>query len=591
MNKLKLLPQHKLAFQRFVQVLKSEQQRSSKLEENDRPKGHVLKKKESVIESTTRNNPLRDPHAMIERVRRPTWASSARRIERHQPQRPQSARQPPSVPPRVIIERHNRPTSASIARQTRKHLNSAPGPKSRRSSVPANWRVAPQATHDTLQSLKENNPPSVNSPAEAVQDVVSSTSPRYNKQRCATSEFDDDALAFLKRTWKEEHIQQSQPVQPTPPCASPTITPSTCATASCTDRVSLSSSPELVSDAIHPKVVQTSKSLQDKVLRVLEQQLSSTSSTANHKFSAPAHQKPPSSNLLANTVDSHNAPVGCMSTPHAGELLEAVSFVIAKQIEARKSGPLLLQKTIALGERCTTLRNSLTAPPPPDRSTPQVSNLSDSDSSSEGESSEDSHCWVPVEPLCSMLDEGLHPLSIPYPPRSVGGFFAASMDPRPWEKGTQQHSPTARQIYSWLREIVLRIDSGAEVTLIGLAYVERIISRTGRPLTPRTWRRACLVSWLIASKMWDDECYENIDSAALLGVPLSELALLESRFVRALGYQLAVSPAEYAHYYFCLRSICQLEAQRFPLRPLDQKVARRMQAGGAELGNVLRQST
>ena len=94
-------------------------------------------------------------------------------------------------------------------------------------------------------------------------------------------------------------------------------------------------------------------------------------------------------------------------------------------------------------------------------------------------------------------------------------------------------------------------------------------------------RRVVLTAWLLAAKMWDDECFEIPDFALLFGCDPEDLVKLEAAFVPALRFNLSVAPADYARYYFGLRSICQLSADDFPLRRLDDALAMRLQRHAA----------
>lgn len=47
-------------------------------------------------------------------------------------------------------------------------------------------------------------------------------------------------------------------------------------------------------------------------------------------------------------------------------------------------------------------------------------------------------------------------------------------------------------------------------------------------------------------------------------------------FISAIGFNLSLSAAEYARYYFALRSICQLTSESFPLRCLDEELEGRL---------------
>ena len=107
----------------------------------------------------------------------------------------------------------------------------------------------------------------------------------------------------------------------------------------------------------------------------------------------------------------------------------------------------------------------------------------------------------------------------------------------------------------------------------GGSRVHRAPRLFGQLPAPRSYLAAVRArAWLLAAKMWDDECYENPEFASLFGHDVDDLNALEQRFVAALGYRLGVSPAEYARYYFALRSICQEQTEAFPLRPLDAEL-------------------
>ena len=76
--------------------------------------------------------------------------------------------------------------------------------------------------------------------------------------------------------------------------------------------------------------------------------------------------------------------------------------------------------------------------------------------------------------------------------------------------------------------------------------------------------------------MWDDDCLENPEFASLFGYDIDDLNALEQRFARGLGYRLGVTPADYARYYFALRSICQTNNDEFALRPLDAELEEKL---------------
>lgn len=81
----------------------------------------------------------------------------------------------------------------------------------------------------------------------------------------------------------------------------------------------------------------------------------------------------------------------------------------------------------------------------------------------------------------------------------------------------------------------------------------------------------------------------NPEFAALFGHDVADLNALEGKFAAAISFRLAVSPSEYARYYFALREISQSTTDAFVLRPLDAELEAKLKrcneaVSGAALG-------
>jgi len=288
--------------------------------------------------------------------------------------------------------------------------------------------------------------------------------------------------------------------------------------------------------------------------------------------------------LLSNSMGSFAPPSGVPSRPHHAEVVEAVAFVLAKQIE--EEGRVLLLRTRigkddeessprdADGELATSasaLRVNETAvsneeqevaagidasssssaesdgsesdepdlpgSPPPSagfcrallraqdalnglRYSLELSPIIEAHKHRGGRSSVHASIdsiadpevwargWKPPESLRSLFDEALHPLPFDIEGRQI----EVSSGPLEWS------NPTVGQVSTFLRQIAIRAQMGAEASVVGLAYVERLVSISGRPLDARSWRRAVLAAWLLAAKMWDDDCFESQDFAHVLSL-------------------------------------------------------------------------
>lgn len=77
---------------------------------------------------------------------------------------------------------------------------------------------------------------------------------------------------------------------------------------------------------------------------------------------------------------------------------------------------------------------------------------------------------------------------------------------------------------------------------------------------------------IMASKIWDDESFENKNfSQAFPMFDVIQINEMERVFLNFIDYNLYIKGADYAKYYFILREFAQKNKKSFPLRPLDLK--------------------
>ena len=48
-----------------------------------------------------------------------------------------------------------------------------------------------------------------------------------------------------------------------------------------------------------------------------------------------------------------------------------------------------------------------------------------------------------------------------------------------------------------------------EIPIIALVYIERLLIKSGLGLSGNNWRRITFTALIMASKIWDDESFEN----------------------------------------------------------------------------------
>merc|ERR1711972_597834 len=137
--------------------------------------------------------------------------------------------------------------------------------------------------------------------------------------------------------------------------------------------------------------------------------------------------------------------------------------------------------------------------------------------------------------------------------------------------------PNKWDIYAWLRDVMVNFRLEPEVSVITLFYLDRFSEVCGVALTPDSWQRLTITSMMLASKVWNDESFENVEFAQLCPFyTLDEINTFERTFLKCVGYNMSVKGSEYAKTYFLLRTLGAKDAAEFGLEPLDAPRASRL---------------
>ena len=149
----------------------------------------------------------------------------------------------------------------------------------------------------------------------------------------------------------------------------------------------------------------------------------------------------------------------------------------------------------------------------------------------------------------------------------------------------ESSKPEEADIYNYAKNLVVRGQMEHEIPILSLVYLERLVAKSGIRLHQNNWKRIIFIAFVEASKVWDDESFENNSFAmAFSKYSIQEINRIEAAFLTLLDYQMAVPSSEYAKAYFLLRTYAINKDKSFPLKALDvdtvlklQKNANKMQ--------------
>ena len=129
-----------------------------------------------------------------------------------------------------------------------------------------------------------------------------------------------------------------------------------------------------------------------------------------------------------------------------------------------------------------------------------------------------------------------------------------------------------------------------EIPILCLIYLERFTKKTGILLNYSNWKRLTLISLILASKIWDDDSLENVHFPQVMtDITLKEISGLEQVFLRLIDFDLVIRGAEYAKFYFILKTFSKNFNSVLPMGPLRVEQMQELQNNTVKAESALRE--
>lgn len=130
-------------------------------------------------------------------------------------------------------------------------------------------------------------------------------------------------------------------------------------------------------------------------------------------------------------------------------------------------------------------------------------------------------------------------------------------------------NPSLEELYYYCKYVIISGRMEKEIPILCLVYLERFLTKTGVLMNHANWKRLTLISLTLASKIWDDDSLENVHFPQVMpDITLKEIASLEKVFLQLIDFDLILRGAEYAKYYFILKTFADNFNSVLPMGPL-----------------------
>lgn len=116
--------------------------------------------------------------------------------------------------------------------------------------------------------------------------------------------------------------------------------------------------------------------------------------------------------------------------------------------------------------------------------------------------------------------------------------------------------PDPNSVFEFCANVMIMTKMEKEVIIITMIYLERFIFNTGVLLNSRNWKRLVFTAMIMASKIWDDDSFENNHFAQVFThLTVGEINLLERTFLELINYKVYIKCSEYFKYFFIIKAI------------------------------------
>ena len=121
---------------------------------------------------------------------------------------------------------------------------------------------------------------------------------------------------------------------------------------------------------------------------------------------------------------------------------------------------------------------------------------------------------------------------------------------------SENEVPDVLQIFNFIKRITFSCKMEPEIPIISLVYIEWLANSQNILINEENWKGVILTTLCLGSKIWDDDSLENEHFPKVMkDVTLKEINTFEWILLDLIGYDLVVKGAEYAKYFFILRTI------------------------------------
>lgn len=132
------------------------------------------------------------------------------------------------------------------------------------------------------------------------------------------------------------------------------------------------------------------------------------------------------------------------------------------------------------------------------------------------------------------------------------------------------YNPQFADIFEYVKYVTFKSKMEAEIPIISLIYIEKLLRKCGVLVNVHNWRRVVLITLCIGSKIWDDDSLENVHFPKVMpDVTVKDISTLEKTFLDLIEYDVIIKCKEYAKYYFIMTTLGEESKKNPPWRLMN----------------------